>query len=105
MPVKFLCLCRGGNVRSVCLAWHLKDRGHEAISAGFDYLSADTLSMLFNWADKIVVMQPEFSGLIPLELTHKVMICDVGEDRYGNPMNRELKDQVKQWIRQENYAG
>ena len=52
--MKFLCICMGGNVRSVALAQKLKEMGHEAIAIGIDYTEKDTLLMLSKWADRII---------------------------------------------------
>lgn len=52
--MKILCICKGGNVRSVALAQLLKNRGYDALAVGAQDNSQETLKMLEKWADKIV---------------------------------------------------
>ena len=52
--MKILCICEGGNVRSVAMAEILKDRGNNAIAIGMQYIDKDTLLILTKWADKII---------------------------------------------------
>lgn len=56
--MKILCVCVGGNVRSVTLARMLRKRGFEAIACGVDSRWSDeTILMLFSWADKICIQK------------------------------------------------
>src|SRR5574341_2025426 len=58
MKLKVLCVCNGGNVRSVALAEALKGSfGCEAISASTYWLSRETMKMLCDWADVIAPVQ------------------------------------------------
>jgi predicted protein tyrosine phosphatase len=81
----YLCLCAGGNVRSVNMARLLKDFWHqEALAAGVATgMSADTLAMLYEWADVIVVMDAELMDHVPDPWRSKRMLCDVGPDNFG----------------------
>lgn len=97
---RYLCVCQGGNVRSVCLAWHLKNQGHEALSAGLDYLSDETMALLYTWADVVIVMEERFKVRVPERFHYKLGVCEVGPDIYGNPMNKVLKIMVKTWLSQ-----
>lgn len=88
---KFLCVCDGGNVRSHALAFHLKwDRKQEAIAAGRLHLSVETMSMLCEWADVIVLMEPHMVSSIPTMQMHKIVVMDVGPDRWGVYVHPEL---------------
>lgn len=92
---KFLCVCEGGNVRSVSMAFALKEQGQDALAIGWRFISPGTLNMLCKWADYIIVMQPMFTIHIPPEFQVKVRTYDVGEDNYGNPFH----DQLLRWTR------
>lgn len=93
-PMRWLCVCEGGNVRSVALAMALKDAGQDAIACGWRHAGPDTLRTLSGWADIVVVMQAVFAqkmedvkGFDP----RKLIILDVGPDVYGTPMHGGLR--------------
>lgn len=55
---RVLCVCNGGNVRSVTLARFLRRKGYEALSCGVDQAYTDrTLLMLFDWAEVIYIQR------------------------------------------------
>ena len=55
--MKILCLCDGGNVRSVTLTRLLRKRGFETLPCGVDSdFSDDTIVMMINWSEKIYVL-------------------------------------------------
>jgi len=89
--MKILTICRAGLVRSIALADVLKLHFEpvDVIPAGIGehengrFNSIQLLHYLFNWADKIVVMEPHFKEKIPATFHNRVMICDVGPDVYG----------------------
>ena len=88
-----LTICRAGTVRSVALAHLLKYVwGHDAIAAGVDTMSPETFGMLFDWADNIYPLEGQFAAVIPEAHRDKVTIFEVGEDRWGNPLNPELQN-------------
>jgi predicted protein tyrosine phosphatase len=90
-PIRFLCVCDGGNVRSQALAFVLHDRlGHEAIAIGRLRVSIDTMATMCNWADCIVIMQPHMQESIPSQYHSKLLCCDVGDDRFGVYVHPEL---------------
>lgn len=94
-PQRYLCICQGGNVRSVALATVLKQKYHqEAIAVGFERSSEGTLAMLAEWANVIIVMMDPYRFCIPVEYQEKVIVCDVGEDTYGRPGHDRLVAQV-----------
>lgn len=95
---KILCLCRGGCSRSVGLSNYLKyGHGHDAIAAGFEGNSAETLNMLFNWAEIIVVMREFFQKYIPDKYKSKIRFIEVGEDTYFEP-NESLYGKCADWV-------
>jgi predicted protein tyrosine phosphatase len=102
--VKILTVCSQGLCRSVGLADVLKLHFEpvDVIPAGVRGNTQETLAMLGNWADWIIVMQAKYINKIPMNIDRrgdKLLVCDVGPDRYGNSHHRELIDQVWQWAR------
>lgn len=92
--MKVLTVCAYGNVRSSCLARQLKDwYFQDAIAAGLVANAPETLTMLFNWADLILLTD---MSLDPKNYIHsdvgkeKFQTFDVGRDRWGNPVDPEL---------------
>jgi len=101
--MKILTVCQGGVVRSVGLGRLLKDaevagRNHDVIAASWQWNSRATLLMLGHWADKVIVMQPYMVGNLPEEIRHKVDVCDVGLDTYGNAQHPELIRKCLEWM-------
>lgn len=91
MKKKFLCVCQKGCNRSVFMVYRLKRHGHSAIPIGWYTESAETLEMLCQWADRIVVMQAEFVERIPAAFRSKTVVVDVGPDRWGPRWASEMK--------------
>jgi len=86
--LRFLCICAGGNVRSRAMAYILMDRcGQDALSAGAVYQPETIASLAAMWADRIVIMTPEYISVVPENQRHKVRCCDVGPDTYGTCWN------------------
>lgn len=109
MPkTKIVCVCNGGNVRSVALAESLKGTfGCEAISASTYWLSKETMTMLCQWADIIAPVQirdpiyePEPDHTLWREnvmwtFENKIRIFPIGKDIYGTAQNAELRSLIK----------
>ena len=93
---RFLCVCDGGNVRSHAMAVALKEKGHDAVAIGRFSSSPETMSMMCEWAEKVVIMEPHMKESIPEEFHNKLHIVDVGFDRYGVGINPELRKQVEE---------
>lgn len=94
--MKILTICEGGNVRSVALAFILKDQlGHDAIAMSWRRNSLKTKKMLFKWADKIVLMEDlrtkTFEKNLPKICGEKIQVLDVGQDQWYNPMHPDLQ--------------
>lgn len=101
---KFLCICQGGNVRSAGLAFILKYHGgQDAIAASTFSNSPETLTMLCDWADYIILMAQDVLATMPPGVLAKrrYALVDVGPDRYGSPFHPELQGMlmpvVQQW--------
>lgn len=95
--VKLLCVCEGGTVRSVSLAWVLKyEHGQDAIAASWLKNSQETLDLLAKWADRIVVLQPKFSSKFE-SFKAKLVVFDVGPDIWVNPLHPKLLEIVRRF--------
>lgn len=74
-------MCQGGNSRSVAMAYLLKYFYNiDAIACSWEKNSPETLKMLFEWADNILIMQGNFEQYIPEEYKSKIRVTDVGPD-------------------------
>lgn len=88
--MKFLCICQWGHSRSVAMAKTLQEKyGHQAIACGVSGAES-ALIPLSEWADHILVMQPHYKDYVPYYQHDKVLITDVGRDRWSNPYSIEL---------------
>jgi hypothetical protein len=101
--MRYLCVCDGGNVRSQALAYVLHDlRDQEAIPVGRLRVSPETMTLLCGWADRVVLMQPHMIESIPVQHHEKVLVTDVGPDRFGlyvHPELLELAQVAADWLR------
>lgn len=87
----YLVVCDGGNVRSAAIATTLKlDYGREAIAVGRLYMSKETLYILCNHFDRIVLTQAHMLESIPAEFHFKCIVEDIGQDRWGISIHPEL---------------
>lgn len=85
-------VCRGGNVRSVAAKMILRRYfDHETLACGVDRNSPKTLAMLFDWADRIVLLHEEFQGHVPEEFAAKMIVLHVGTDIWGDPFANDLQ--------------
>lgn len=87
---KILCVCQGGNSRSVHLAYVLKYRyGVDALACGWEGNEPATVEMLCEWAERIIVVEEFMIEKIADKHQPKVRCFDVGPDRFFQP-NIEL---------------
>lgn len=100
---KILCVCQGGNCRSVHLAYLLKYRyGVDAVAVGFERNSRETLDLLCQWADNIIVVQEAYKEMIAPRFIDKTHVMDVGEDKWFSPNDELLKlfdEKLKKCVR------
>lgn len=86
-------MCAGGLVRSAALKYILKYRyGHESLACGQDANSAETIEMLCNWADYILVVTQDYLKFVPEQYQNKTFCYEIGEDRFGYAFHPELID-------------
>jgi predicted protein tyrosine phosphatase len=106
--IKVLTVCRVGLSRSVALTDVLKFHfpAADVIPAGFSENSPETLAMLVNWADIVIVMREKFReelssriGGFPPGKT--VLVCEVGPDvdGYAGVNRANLINKVWVWAR------
>lgn len=104
--MKILCLCNEGNNRSVTLAHLLRYWNNDVLSAWIDKNPIDTMTMLIDWADLVILTDMDqvykYNGdLTEEELKEKSCLCNIWPDIYKRPFNPELLAIVKEWL-QEN---
>lgn len=89
---RFLCVCLGGNVRSVSLAFVLKESGQDAVALGALYNPEGTFRLLADWADWVVVLAAEVMPHLPpwMHALKNLAIVEVGPDRFGSAFHPEL---------------
>lgn len=102
--MKIVTTCQGGHVRSVALKYLLTYKyNHEVLACGWESNTLETRTMLYNWADYIVIMQREMEQYIPDEFKtdggrRKLYCYDVGPDNYGNPFHPQLQKMLDEMI-------
>lgn len=104
--MKILVLCHEGNNRSVTIAHHLKYWGHDVLTAGIKTNTPETLKLLSNWADRIILTEDEQQYELANDVSFdfkKLQLWDVGPDTYPRPFNRDLLDKVR-YLMQEHKA-
>lgn len=94
--MKILVCCNEGNNRSVTIAHRLKYWGHDVLPCGIDTNSLETLEMLYEWADRIIITEPgQMCATNKQEILDKYQLWDVGPDTYPRPFNKDLDRKVK----------
>jgi hypothetical protein len=93
--MKILAACHAGICRSAAMSRELKRHGHDVLVVGLEGNSPETVKMLGDWAQKIVVMQKELLPMVPSEFSDKIVLADVGPDVWGDPSSEDLRNRVK----------
>lgn len=94
--MKILCACSQGNKRSVFTRYVLNYSKHEALAIGVDINTTDTIILLCNWADVILLAEPQMKKKIPTRFQHKVDDrFTIGPDVFPTNITGRLKDLVK----------
>lgn len=93
---RVLCVCDAGVARSVNIAHLLKFIGYDALPVGVDTSSIDTLKMLEDWADLIILTDArrQASAFAP---TANLRVWPI-EDKYPRPFNADLNRIVRLYI-------
>lgn len=100
--MNILTLCQRGNNRSVVLGSILRDKmkQKDVISAGAFTYSQETLVMLYDWADKILVVEKDLFHSVHPEYQDKVIIVDIGPDVWGYKPNPSLVNKATRLLQQ-----
>lgn len=77
----------------------LHGRFIEAVAVGA-MTAPSAIACLAAWADKVIVLQKDFVIAVPIELRHKILIWDIGPDRWSNPYNQELLTLLEGLVRE-----
>lgn len=93
--MKVLTICSAGTCRSVAMAHRLKhDYGHDAVPLGHDTNSQGTIDLMSRWADRIIVMEPQYGvGILKSEV-HKLIppeLTNVGPDVWSGALSHDLQ--------------
>ena len=88
-------ICRGGNIRSVAVAFLLKYKySCDALAASFEKNDPSTLRMLVSWAQSIIVTEQGHLSLVPPEFAQKIQLVDIGRDVWAQPLDHDLLDKA-----------
>lgn len=96
--LKVVTICAAGVVRSGAMAFMLKWNKIDAIALSGEYISPEAFAEMSAWADRIVLMVPEYAPLIPAQFHSKIRMCDFGPDVWGNPNHPELLGKCMEWL-------
>lgn len=89
--MKILCVCSQGNKRSVFTRFLLNHK-HDAIAVGVDANSPETIKMLSEWSDRILLAEPEMRKSIPVKQHKKIDLnFTIGPDIYSTNIVGILK--------------
>ncbi len=100
--MNILTLCQRGNNRSVVLATILREeyKQKDVISQGIFSSSQETLVMLYEWADKILVVEEKFTGAVHPEYRDKVVLINLGPDQWGYKHHPDLERKIRNILRE-----
>lgn len=102
--MRILVVCDEGNNRSVTIAHQLKYWNHDVLSCGLTRNGPETLEMLFNWAERIILVEKmhiaKMPTLIADNFAGKMQLWDVGPDTYPRPFNPELLQKVRRLMQE-----
>src|SRR3990167_998913 len=100
---KVLCICEGGNSRSVALAWLFKKQlDMDAIAVGIRENKEDTLEMLGDWADHVILTDKKLEAKLPESLKNgKLRVWSVGPDIYFQGFAESLMNKSLSYLEDE----
>jgi hypothetical protein len=98
--MRILAVCEDGINRSVAARWFLQHEGHEVIPVGLRRTSPNTLALLGDWADCILVLVPELLAELPVPVEKFVIVWNVGNATlYPHQLNPNLVRRIRQlWV-------
>lgn len=96
--MKIVVVCEQGNNRSVHFAHLLKYWNNDVLTGGLKTNSEETLKMLYEWAETIILTEKIQENKIPEKYQDKVVVFEVGPDTYHRPFNAELNLKVRKFL-------
>lgn len=92
---KVVCVCRYGQVRSVCARFILTRiySFRKVIACGWENTDVETLAMLFKWADVVMVVGRPSDWNLPTP-PEKTVHLEVGADEWGDYRHPKLIGRV-----------
>lgn len=92
---KVVCICRGGQVRSVAARYILADHFgfRKVLACGWEKNDEETVRMLCEWADVVLVVGSADSWVLNSSLVpppNKTVLINIGEDRWGRYNHPDL---------------
>lgn len=101
--MRILCVCEQGNKRSVYTRFLLNYK-HEALSLGYKTNSKLTIKLLCEWADKILLAEPQMEDYLPKEYHFKIdKRFTIGPDNFPPSITGKLKRIVRQKLLELDY--
>lgn len=97
-------ICRGGLVRSVTLGYVLKFHyGLDVLCLGWEVNSSETMDMVLQWADRILVVEAKILQIVPGKYRTKTFAYAIGEDRWGMSLHPALIEKCVGLVEQDEY--
>lgn len=111
--MKVLTICIGGMVRSAGISDVLRnDMGIDSVALSSINNTPETMTMMCEWADLIVPVEPQFEHQVPNEYKskwesckmwddkykHKRKVLNLGADIWGNARHPQLRQIIKNRI-------
>ncbi len=103
--MKILCVCSRGVIKSVGFGWILKQKGYEVLSMGWGHSSPDTRKMLFDWSDRIVLVDEYINFEDTPEWKAKGVRIDVPSGVYQSPLDSELLGLAQEKLKELGFFG
>lgn len=98
--MRLLCVCDEGNSRSPTLASLLRYRGHDTLAVGVQRAAPETLKMLADWSDRIILTDASQRSAFPDVHDDHVDVWPIA-DTYPRPFNKQLLEVARRFITQE----
>jgi len=94
-PRRILCVCDRGVSRAAMLAQRLKNKGYDTLPVGVETASRETLALLADWADLIILTDESQRRCFPAA---KIVVWPLA-DIYRRPLHRAFEQRVTTLLR------
>jgi len=104
--MKILTVCAEGNSRSVATRLVINQLGNfDVLSCGAYRNKPETLVMLSDWADLILVAESQMADVFPEQNKSKINKgFELGPDFWQNPFDQNLHTRVKEELKKINFV-